>query len=221
LRHWFIVRWLAAQRYFGENVEVIGADFNEALITKHATSVCRKTQLHFVVANAFRLDHPPRSICQPEYFITSAAKARRSLSQHDRQETHAFVHFDFHSSPMSPFGSWLFHAVRMREPLAKHDGVLSAVRAHKSRYLLEAARSCRARFCVGRSTARDCGDCRYRECFIRSWDPSCLSRGVRAETWAAESHPWERSNDLFSCCGCSRQLIRPFIGYREARDAAR
>jgi hypothetical protein len=29
----------------------------------------------------------------------------------------------------------------MREPLAKHDGILSAVRAHKSRHLLAAART--------------------------------------------------------------------------------
>jgi len=47
---------------------------------------------------------------------------------------------------MAPLGSWLFHAVRMREPLAKHDGVLSAARAHKSRYLLEATRSAAPEF---------------------------------------------------------------------------
>ena len=139
----FIVRWLAANAYFGENVEVIGVDFNEALIREaQRLASVEKLNCTFRVANAFRLDHPAAI-----YLSTGILHHFRGqglidlLRQHDRKETHAFVHFDFHSSPMSPFGSWLFHAVRMREPLAKHDGVLSAVRAHKSRYLLEAART--------------------------------------------------------------------------------
>jgi SAM-dependent methyltransferase len=139
----FIVRWLAAHSYFDDDVEVIGADFNEALIAEaRRLAAVEKLNCTFVVANAFRLDHPAAI-----YLSTGILHHFRGagltdlLRQHDRKETHAFVHFDFHSSPMSPFGSWLFHAVRMREPLAKHDGVLSAVRAHKSRYLLEAART--------------------------------------------------------------------------------
>lgn len=139
----FIVRWLAAHNYFDDDVEVIGADFNEALIAEaRRLAAVEKLNCTFVVANAFRLDHPAAI-----YLSTGILHHFRGqgladlLRQHDRQETHAFVHFDFHSSPMAPFGSWLFHAVRMREPLAKHDGVLSAVRAHKSRYLLEAART--------------------------------------------------------------------------------
>jgi hypothetical protein len=47
---------------------------------------------------------------------------------------------------MAPLGSWLFHVVRMRQPLARHDGVLSAVRAHKSRYLLDVTRSAAPEF---------------------------------------------------------------------------
>jgi SAM-dependent methyltransferase len=139
----FIVRWLAANSYFGEHVEVIGVDFNEALIAEaKRLAAAEKLDCTFAVANAFRLDHPAAI-----YLSTGILHHFRGqgltdlLRQHDRKETNAFVHFDFHSSPMAPFGSWLFHAVRMREPLAKHDGVLSAVRAHPSRYLLEAARS--------------------------------------------------------------------------------
>jgi SAM-dependent methyltransferase len=121
----FIVRWLAANSYFGEHVEVIGVDFNEALIAEaKRLAAAEKLDCTFAVANAFRLDHPAAI-----YLSTGILHHFRGqgltdlLRQHDRKETHAFVHFDFHSSPMAPFGSWLFHAVRMREPLAKHDGV--------------------------------------------------------------------------------------------------
>ena len=96
----------------------------------------------FAVANAFRLDEPGTI-----FISTGILHHFRNqdlsylLQQHCRPKTRAFVHFDFHSSPMAPLGSWLFHSVRMREPLARHDGVLSAVRAHKSRYLLDVTRS--------------------------------------------------------------------------------
>ena len=52
-----------------------------------------------------------------------------------------FIHHDMQASPLSPLGSWIFHVARMREPLARHDGVVSARRAHKARTLLQAARS--------------------------------------------------------------------------------
>ena len=139
----FIVRWLAANAYFGDDVEVIGVDFNEALINEaRRLASLENLNCTFLVANAFRLDHPAAI-----YLSTGILHHFRGqglielLRQHDRKGTYAFVHYDFHSSPMAPFGSWLFHAVRMREPLAKHDGILSAVRAHTSRYLLAAARS--------------------------------------------------------------------------------
>ncbi|MBI3650775.1 MAG: class I SAM-dependent methyltransferase [Acidobacteria bacterium] len=138
----FIVRWLSAQAMLGDDVEIIGADYNAALI-KEAKRLAELEHLacSFVEANAFRLDHPAAI-----YISTGILHHFRGqelielLKQHNRQETLAFVHFDFHPSPLAPIGSWLFHAVRMRQPLAKHDGVLSAIRAHKSRDLLEAAK---------------------------------------------------------------------------------
>ncbi|HYJ45369.1 MAG TPA: class I SAM-dependent methyltransferase, partial [Pyrinomonadaceae bacterium] len=121
----FVIRWLAARESLGDDVELLGADFNVALVSE-ARRLTEVEQLpcSFVVANAFRLDHPA-SI----YLSTGILHHFRDrhlfelLKQHDRPETCAFVHFDFHPSPFAPLGSWLFHAVRMREPLAKHDGV--------------------------------------------------------------------------------------------------
>lgn len=138
----FVVRWLTANEALGDDVELTGADFNAPLI-KEARRLAEAERLPctFLVANAFRLEHPAAI-----YLSTGilhhfrGAALTELLRQHERPETCAFVHFDFHASPLAPFGSWLFHAVRMREPLARHDGVLSAVRAYESRELLEAAR---------------------------------------------------------------------------------
>ena len=60
--------------------------------------------------------------------------------QHESSSAAGFLHFDFQPSPIAPLGSWLFHRIRMRQPLARHDGVLSAVRAHEASTLLDAVR---------------------------------------------------------------------------------
>jgi SAM-dependent methyltransferase len=133
----FVVRWLAANGSLGV------ALVNEA----QRLAAIENLRCKFAVANAFQLDEPATI-----FISTGILHHFRDqdlsylLQQHCRQETCAFIHFDFHSSPMAPLGSWLFHAVRMREPLAKHDGVLSAVRAHKSRYLLDVTRSAAPEF---------------------------------------------------------------------------
>lgn len=143
----FVIRWLAANGSLGD-VELIGVDFNVALINEaERLAGIEKLSCKFAVANAFRLEQPAAI-----FISTGILHHFRNddlsylLKQHCRPATCAFVHFDFHSSPMAPLGSWLFHAVRMREPLAKHDGVLSAARAHKSHYLLETTRSAAPEF---------------------------------------------------------------------------
>ena len=138
----FVVRWLAAHRALPEDVELIGADYNHALVAEAvALAHAENLTCQFKVANAFQLDQPA-SI----YISTGILHHFRGhelielFAQHARPETRAFLHFDFHQSWMAPFGSWLFHAARMRQPLAKHDGVLSAIRAYTSEELLTAAR---------------------------------------------------------------------------------
>ncbi|MDQ3818023.1 MAG: class I SAM-dependent methyltransferase, partial [Acidobacteriota bacterium] len=139
----FVVRWLAANESLGDDVELIGADFNSALIGEaQRLGAAENLPCAFVVANAFRLEHPAAVYLSTGILHHFRGRALvELLKQHNRQETCAFVHFDFHPSVLAPLGSWLFHAARMREPLARHDGVLSAIRAHKSLYLLEAART--------------------------------------------------------------------------------
>ena len=139
----FVIRWLAASGSLGDDVELMGVDFNVALLNEaQRLAGIENLRCKFAVANAFRLEEPAT------VFISTGIlhhfrdqNLSYLLQQHCRPETCAFVHFDFHSSPMAPLGSWLFHIVRMRQPLARHDGVLSAVRAHKSKYLLDVTRS--------------------------------------------------------------------------------
>jgi SAM-dependent methyltransferase len=139
----FVLRWLAASGALSDDVELIGADFNAALIREaERLAAVEKLNCEFVVADAFRLNQPA------DIYISTGilhhfrdASLAELFRQQNRAETSAFVHFDFCSSPFAPFGAWLFHAVRMREPLSKHDGVLSAVRAYKSPDLLKAARA--------------------------------------------------------------------------------
>lgn len=137
----FVLRWLAAHGELGNDVELLGADYHPALIGE-AMRLAKLEDLRvaFRVANAFRLD-PPASLYLStgvvHHFQGDALPA--FFRSHDRPETRAFVHFDFLPSPLAPFGSWLFHAVRMRDPLAKHDGVVSAVRAYAGAELLRAA----------------------------------------------------------------------------------
>jgi 2-polyprenyl-3-methyl-5-hydroxy-6-metoxy-1,4-benzoquinol methylase len=144
----FVIRWLAASGSLGKDVQLMGVDFNVALLNEaQRLATIENLRCKFEVANAFRLDEPA-TVFMSTGILHHFRDENLSylLQQHCRAETCAFVHFDFHSSPMAPLGSWLFHAVRMREPLAKHDGVLSAVRAHKSRYLLDVTRSAAPEF---------------------------------------------------------------------------
>ncbi|MEW6736895.1 MAG: class I SAM-dependent methyltransferase [Acidobacteriota bacterium] len=139
----FVIRWLAANELLGDDVQLIGADYNAALIREaQRLAEIEKLPCTFIVANAFRLDHPAAIYLSTGILHHFRGQALGELlKQHNRAQTCAFVHFDFQPSPLTPLGSWLFHAVRMREPLSKHDGVLSAIRAHKSHDLLAAAKA--------------------------------------------------------------------------------
>jgi len=51
----------------------------------------------------------------------------------------AFAHWDIAPCFWSTLGAWVFHRARMREAVSRHDGVLSARRAHPAETLLAAA----------------------------------------------------------------------------------
>ena len=138
----YVVRWLAARGDLGRRAELIGADYNAALVAEARSLAAREAlECSFVVANAFRLEEPADVILSTGVVHHFRGRALTELfRQHEASHARAFVHFDFQPSPIAPLGSWLFHRVRMRQPLARHDGVLSAVRAHAAAKLHAAAR---------------------------------------------------------------------------------
>jgi SAM-dependent methyltransferase len=139
----YVLRWLAAHRAVPNDVKLVGADYNPALIDEaRRLATAENLSCEFRVGNAFRLEEPATV-----YISTGILHHFRGqelvelFAQHARGNARAFLHFDFHQSALAPIDSWLFHVVRMRQPLARHDGVLSAVRAYTARELLTAARA--------------------------------------------------------------------------------
>jgi SAM-dependent methyltransferase len=138
----YVLRWLSACGGLGADTELLGADYNPALVAEARRLAGQEhLQVAFVTANAFRL-----AVGATVYLTTGVLHHFRGAAladffrDHDRPETAAFVHFDFQPSRLAPLGAWLFHAARFREPLARHDGVLSAARAHDGPTLVAAAK---------------------------------------------------------------------------------
>jgi hypothetical protein len=61
----------------------------------------------------------------------------RTILQFQVQRGAAFVHTDIKQTWAASIGAWVFHQARMREPLARHDGVLSAAGAHSRRTMID------------------------------------------------------------------------------------
>jgi 2-polyprenyl-3-methyl-5-hydroxy-6-metoxy-1,4-benzoquinol methylase len=138
----FALRWLAMHGALGDDVELVGADYHEALVDEaRRLAAAEKLACRFEVNNAFELERPGHvfySIGVIHHF--RGGDLTSFFEQQVRETTQAFLHFDIKQSWLAPLGAWLFHIARMNEPLARHDGVLSACRAHRSETLLEAAR---------------------------------------------------------------------------------
>ncbi|GAA4452547.1 methyltransferase domain-containing protein [Phytohabitans houttuyneae] len=144
----YVLRWLAAHRPLGPDVELVGVDLNRHLVA-HAADLAAAEGLpcRFVAGDAFApgvavdggtpcvmvssglLHHLPAGAL-PSFF---AAQNRLGVA--------AFAHWDVRPGPWSTLGAWVLHAARMREPVSRHDGVLSVRRAHPAAALLEAARA--------------------------------------------------------------------------------
>ncbi|WP_405943104.1 class I SAM-dependent methyltransferase [Streptomyces sp. NBC_00207] len=137
----YLVRWLAATNALGTDVELVGVDLDAALVGE-AGHLAREEGLNcrFVHGNAFDLPqaatvyvstgvlHHFRGPALAEFFQTQAASPAQ-----------AFCHFDIAATRLAPIGAWIFHRARMRHPLGRHDGVVSARRVHSDETLLSAA----------------------------------------------------------------------------------
>lgn len=138
----YILRWLAADGALGDDIELVGADYNRALVEAASKLAAEdKLRCRFVAANAFRLAEPAHV-----YVSTGVLHHFRGqdlvrlFAEHEKSPALGFVHVDIRPSPIAPLGSFVFHVARMRESLAKFDGYWSAVRAHTASTLLGAIR---------------------------------------------------------------------------------
>lgn len=144
----YLIRWLAANGKLGDDVELIGADYNTALVAQaRRLAAMEDLRCRFEVCNAFNLDEPATIYTSIGVIHHFRGPHLASFFAHQvAAGCKAFLHFDIRNSLVAPLGAWLFHIARMREPLAHHDGVLSAVRAHPTEVLLEGVRQGAAAF---------------------------------------------------------------------------
>ncbi len=150
----FGTRALAAHGRLGRDVELLGCDFNRALVdaAQHLADAeglaCR-----FHVANAFGLQQPAHVFMSSGVVHHFRGADLNAFFAHQHHGW-AMIHHDIQPSVLSPAGAWMFHQARMREPLARHDGVVSARRAHDAATLLAAARASGAFECAVFDSAR-------------------------------------------------------------------
>ena len=140
----YTIRWLAAHTALPtENVELTGVDLNSTLVAE----ANRLAQVESLACTFFHGDAFSADLSGQIYISTGVLHHFRDdelvafLRRHDTRTTQAFIHYDFQPSALAPFGSWFFNIIRMRTPLARHDGVLSAARAHSASTLVAAART--------------------------------------------------------------------------------
>lgn len=144
-----VVRWLAAADPLGPGVEYVGADLNPVLVAEASRLAAREgLRCRFVCADAF----------DPRTGVTAAGDRTLVVSSgvlhhlpaddlanffagQQRLGVAAFAHWDIAPCLWSTLGAWVFHQARMREPVSRHDGVLSARRAHPASVLEAAARA--------------------------------------------------------------------------------
>lgn len=146
------IRWLAAHTTLpSQGVELTGVDLNSALVKEaNRLSTAENLPCRFLHGDAFSSGHSGQI-----YLSTGVIHHFRNealldfLRRHQRPETLGFLHFDFQPWFLAPYGSWFFHFLRMRTRIARHDGVLSAARAHTAQTLEEAARAAAPEFASG------------------------------------------------------------------------
>lgn len=148
----YVIRWLAANIPLRDySIELVGMDLNCTLINE-ANRLANMEQLpcRFLRGDAFSKEH------SGQIFISTGVihhfrgqELLKFIGRHEQPETQALLHFDFQPWLLAPVGAWFFHYLRMRTTVARHDGVLSAARAHDARTLTEAARNTLPEFVSG------------------------------------------------------------------------
>jgi SAM-dependent methyltransferase len=104
----YVTRTFAASAELGEDVELIGVDFNPALVAE-ATRLAEKERLkcRFVCGDAFALTEPATVYISTGVLHHFPAEALAGFFQaQDRPGTVAFVHYDIAATRLAPCPIW-------------------------------------------------------------------------------------------------------------------
>ncbi len=146
------IRWIAANIPLADhNIELIGMDLNATLIAEASRlASAERLPCQFLHGDALSDKHSKHILLSTGVIHHFRGNALLEfLRQHEQPATLSFLHFDFQPWRLAPFGSMFFHFLRMRTAIARHDGVLSAARAHDAGTLTEAARASAPGFACG------------------------------------------------------------------------
>jgi SAM-dependent methyltransferase len=144
----FVVRAMADSLALGDDVELVGVDLNPVLVAgarrlaEGEALACR-----FVQGDALRpgvaADEGRRCIVISSGLMHHLPEAGLSdfFAAQARLGVAAFAHWDIAPCLWSTVGAWVFHQARMREPVSRHDGVVSARRSYPAGVLEAAARA--------------------------------------------------------------------------------
>lgn len=141
-----VLRSAAAHKHLPAGVELVGVDLNPVLIDDaRRLAAIEKLNVRFEHADAF--DVAALGL-DPSRTIVISSGLLHHFSEEDLSGFFAaqasagfagFAHFDIAPCVWSTLGAWVFHQARMREPVSRHDGVMSARRAHQVEVLLSSA----------------------------------------------------------------------------------
>lgn len=143
----YVLRWLSHDPRFAD-MELVGVDHDEELVRwARGLGEADGCRARFVVGDALA---PGVAVEEPERTMVVSSGVLHHLTEpeleaffraHETLGVAAFAHYDPEPGWMSGVGAWVFHRARMREAVSRHDGVLSARRAHPAAGLRAAARA--------------------------------------------------------------------------------
>lgn len=135
-----VVRWLSWHRPVGP-VELVGCDLDASLVAEAARlGAAERLDCTFLVADALALAEPADVVLSTGFLHhLRGPDLSAFLARQDGMP--AIAHWDVAPGPLTALGARVFHRARMREPLARHDGVVSALRAYDDGALVAAMRA--------------------------------------------------------------------------------
>jgi SAM-dependent methyltransferase len=144
----YVIRWLAATSALGPDVELVGVDVNPALVMQaNKLAALEGLTCQFLRGDAF---DPGPAVQDPASTVVISSGLMHHISVQDlpdffaaqaRLGVAAFAHWDIAPCLWSTLGAWIFHQARMRERVSRHDGVMSARRAHAAPVLQAAVQA--------------------------------------------------------------------------------